>query len=953
MAKKLTRTDISEEDIFKGIRDSAEATLVVLDKMDATLKETASIGKGKMSALDPKSLSDLKEFNLLSTEAIKVQKEAEKLAQEKARTQKILAQTDEALVKIAEKKIKAQKDEASAYAKLSKELNNNRKAYKDLAVQNKENTAEGQALLKNITELDKKLKDVDATVGQHQRNVGNYTEATTNLKKELRALTLQLQNMDESNPDYDRLVRQAGQYRDQIQDTTNLIKATAGSGLENFSKGLAGIGKVGIGAFQGIESSMALMGVESEKVQETLMRIQALAGLSDALETLGGLGDTFKEIKASIKGAWVSLVQWVATKRADIAVTTAQTTATTGATFATKALGFAMKALPIVAIIAGIGALVYALSNWNKQASKTEIQQQALSDTMEDYKNGAKEALITVQEVGSAFEGAKKGVISKKEALETYNEKLGGTLGYATSLNEAEALYAKKTQAFIQATALRSQAQALFAKSAEASADAMTAGLEDNTSFFDKVMFGTKLATNLTDAKTLLKEANKLQTEATEKRKKQKQNEADIINKLAEKMLMDAMSLEKKYGISVGGEQAKNSDKKIETEKRTNKELLKLKQDYNKEIENLEAETELEKLNLKKKGEIEALNIALEGSKKDIVAYQLYKDTMIAIEKAYQIELQKIQLDELKARQEMEQKYRDADKFKKEKQNEDNLQIDKDFEDEYQTLKAETDAKIKEEEERLANEKAKRQEVMNNIVQVGTDFFIKKSNERIAQFDKEIQASEQHYETLKTLAENGNINAKESLELELQNQIEANKQKEKELKKQQRIELIKTAYSTYQAKVQSGSKQPLVDTIKDITLLNAFISALPTFFDGTEDTGKGGGIDGKGGFLSVLHPKERVVPQAINEKLGGISNQELGSIAEQIKLNNMPFNKGILALNFGTDKIVERLDSLENAIKNKPETNIQLESIVNGAMTIIRQSKGNGQTITNRYKVRS
>jgi hypothetical protein len=242
---------------------------------------------------------------------------------------------------------------------------------------------------------------------------------------------------------------------------------------------------------------------------------------------------------------------------------------------------------------------------------------------------------------------------------------------------------------------------------------------------------------------------------------------------------------------------------------------------------------------------------------------------------------------------------------------------------------------------------------MNNIVQVSTDFFIKKSNERIAQLDKEIQASEQHYNTLQTLAENGNINAKESLELELANQIESNKQKEKELKKQQRIEMMKTAYSTYQAKVQGGSKQPLADTIKDVAMLNSFVASLPTFFDGIEDTGKGGGIDGKGGFLSVLHPNERVVPKAINEKLVGISNQELGSIAEQIKLNNMPFNKGVLALNFGTDKIVERLDSLENAIKNKPETNIQLESIVNGAMTIVRQSKGNGQTITNRYKVRS
>ena len=34
---------------------------------------------------------------------------------------------------------------------------------------------------------------------------------------------------------------------------------------------------------------------------------------------------------------------------------------------------------------------------------------------------------------------------------------------------------------------------------------------------------------------------------------------------------------------------------------------------------------------------------------------------------------------------------------------------------------------------------------------------------------------------------------------------------------------------------------------------------MPTFYYGTEDTGKGGGLDSKGGFLAKLHPNERVV----------------------------------------------------------------------------------------------
>ena len=69
----------------------------------------------------------------------------------------------------------------NAYDKLNNELKEARKEYKNLAAAEKANTREGEALLANITRLDKKLKDIDNTVGQNFRSVGNYSDALKDL----------------------------------------------------------------------------------------------------------------------------------------------------------------------------------------------------------------------------------------------------------------------------------------------------------------------------------------------------------------------------------------------------------------------------------------------------------------------------------------------------------------------------------------------------------------------------------------------------------------------------------------------------------------------------------------------------------------------------------------------------------------------------------------------------
>lgn len=88
---------------------------------------------------------------------------------------------------------------------------------------------------------------------------------------------------------------------------------------------------------------------------------------------------------------------------------------------------------------------------------------------IDSFKEGAlKEAYENVANVGAAFELAKQGVISKKAALEVYNERLGETIGKATTLEEAEKLYADNTERYLKATLYRTAAQLALGKAAQA-----------------------------------------------------------------------------------------------------------------------------------------------------------------------------------------------------------------------------------------------------------------------------------------------------------------------------------------------------------------------------------------------------------------------------------------------------------------------------------------------------
>jgi TP901 family phage tail tape measure protein len=247
-------------------------------------------------------------------------------------------------------------------------------------------------------------------------------------------------------------------------------------------------------------------------------------------------------------------------------------------------------------------------------------------------------------------------------------------------------------------------------------------------------------------------------------------------------------------------------------------------------------------------------------------------------------------------------------------------------------------------------------EKRNEWVKFATDYFIQKSNERIAQLDKEIAAAEKQQDTLRELAANGNINARESLAENQRIIDEANRKKAQEERRKQMIELVSGVYQTYNQKVAANAENPLMETIRDTVLLQQFANTLmgnmPTFFDGIENTGKHGeGVDGKGGFHAILHPNERVVPKSLNEKIGSLSNEQLAKVAQEYQNGKLitgtqPMSAIDLSL------LVNEMKDLKDVIRNKPETNIELGEITSSVMEIVKTTKQGNTLKTNRFKIR-
>lgn len=226
---------------------------------------------------------------------------------------------------------------------------------------------------KEINEINNQLKAMDASIGNNQRNVGNYKSALeglddsfVNWKQELKECKEALQQLDPTTQEYADTMARAAEITHQMSDQQEAIKyssADVGDQLSNIN----GIASNLAAGYSAVNAAMGLFGEESEEVQQAMLKVQqamalvqGLQGIDGFIKRTKGLSQSMGLVTKATQANTVATKANAAAAKADAVAMGAETVATKAAVPAQLSLNAAMKANPIGFIVGLIATLVTA-----------------------------------------------------------------------------------------------------------------------------------------------------------------------------------------------------------------------------------------------------------------------------------------------------------------------------------------------------------------------------------------------------------------------------------------------------------------------------------------------------------------------------------------------------------------------------------------------------------------
>jgi hypothetical protein len=241
----------------------------------------------------------------------------------------------------------------------------------------------------------------------------NLVADTKSLRSQLREATQDFIKLQQSSTatasEINKAAKRAAELKERISDAKDTIAAfNPEAKFKAFGQVIQGVA----GAFAATQGAMALLGVEGEEVQKTLLKVQGALALSEGLNTVLGLGDAFGNLSNRVKESSI----FIGTNGAVTAIT-GKIFKVFGAEVATTSLAF--RALKTAIISTGIGALVILLG-----------EAVAMFDS---YMNSAKDAAKAQEEFNKAVikgaEAEREGVrdsLKRQEELELAKAKRKG-----------------------------------------------------------------------------------------------------------------------------------------------------------------------------------------------------------------------------------------------------------------------------------------------------------------------------------------------------------------------------------------------------------------------------------------------------------------------------------------------------------------------------------------------
>jgi hypothetical protein len=130
-------------------------------------------------------------------------------------------------------------------------------------------------------------------------NIAQTEQAVVSLRSELRKAQADVAAMSDkfgaTSKEATEAAKRAADLKDRIGDAKALTDAF---NPDAKFKALAGAANIAAGALSGFEGVMGLIGVESEQAQKSILKVQSALAISQGLNVLQEIPDTFKNIKA-------------------------------------------------------------------------------------------------------------------------------------------------------------------------------------------------------------------------------------------------------------------------------------------------------------------------------------------------------------------------------------------------------------------------------------------------------------------------------------------------------------------------------------------------------------------------------------------------------------------------------------------------------------------------------
>jgi hypothetical protein len=266
---------------------------------------------------------------------------------------------------------------------------NAQKQFKDLRSTIKSTTEQIEELTKEfgensneVSEAKKQLNELKNSYSQLSKSATDLSASFEDVYGEMQPLTARMGEAEDrlyelalagkqSTKEYRDLLQTVGKYK-RVQMETDMVVDAASMTMAN--KLVGALGGVASGA-EVATGAMGLFGVESEEVQQTMLKVQSAMAIAQGIQGLRDAGKVFSSLGTKIK----DVVFWLIKKNAVIeagevveetavVATVAQevassglATAQTGVAVTTAVASNAMKLFRIALISTGIGAIVVAV----------------------------------------------------------------------------------------------------------------------------------------------------------------------------------------------------------------------------------------------------------------------------------------------------------------------------------------------------------------------------------------------------------------------------------------------------------------------------------------------------------------------------------------------------------------------------------------------------------------